>query len=154
MTKPLLDEYSDLLAHVLDTAEQQGVYVIARLQRVASRSVTVANGKTEGVASGLGQGIGMHVFDRAGHTAFATTDRLTKANVEGALRSALAGLRAAAHADLQRNQAIFAVPPVVAVEVPPTPYALDALPLTEVQQLVEVINREVMRFGKAGDQPF
>lgn len=153
MTKPLLDEYSDLLAHVLDTAEQQGVYVIARLQRVESRSVTVANGKTEGVASGLGQGIGMHVFDQAGHTAFATTDRLTKQNVEGALRSALAGLRAAAHADLQRNRAIFEVPPEIAVEVPATPYSLDARPLSEVQQLVEEINREVMSFGQRGDQP-
>ncbi len=153
MTQPLLDEYSDLLAHVLDTAQQQGVYVIARLQRVESRGVTVANGQTEGVASGLGQGIGMHLFDQAGHTAFATTDRLTKESVEGALRSALAGLRAAAHADLQRNQAIFEVVPEVAVAVPPTPYPLDGLPLAEVQQRVEAINREVMDLGHHGNQP-
>lgn len=149
MTQPLLAEYSDLLAHVLDEAQRQQVYVIARLQRVASRAITVANGKTEGIATTLTQGIGMHVFDRDGHTAFAATDRLTETNVAQALRAAVAGLRAAAHADLQRNQAIWSVEPTVAVEQPPTPYALDHLPLGEVQALVEAINREVLSWGGA-----
>ncbi|HEY0603526.1 MAG TPA: DNA gyrase modulator, partial [Herpetosiphonaceae bacterium] len=67
MTQPLLHEHSDLLKHLLDTADQQNVYLIARLQRTASRSITVANGKTEGISTTLSQGIGMHVFDREGH---------------------------------------------------------------------------------------
>lgn len=150
MTQPLLAEYSDLLAHVLDEAQRQQVYVIARLQRVSSRSITVANGKTEGIATTLSQGIGMHVFDRDGHTAFAATDRLTEANVAQALRAAVSGLRAAAHAGLQRNPVIWDIAPTVAVEPPPTPYALDALPLDEVQALVEGINREVLGWGTHG----
>ncbi|HEX6291045.1 MAG TPA: TldD/PmbA family protein [Herpetosiphonaceae bacterium] len=152
MTQPLLHEYSDLLAHLLDTAAQHNVYLIARLQRIESRSVTVANGKTEGIATALAQGIGMHVFDREGHTAFAAIDQLTRAQTEEALRSAIAGLHAAAQADLQRNTAIFDVEPTVAVEVPPTPYTLDALPLERVQALVEEINAEVMGYGAADSQ--
>ncbi len=153
MTQPLLYEHSDLLRHLLDSAEQQHVYIIARLQRVESRGITVANGKTEGVATTLSQGIGMHVFDKAGHTAFAATDQLTKQNVEGALRAAIAGLRAAASAQLERNQAIFDAPPITTVEVPATPYSFDALPLNELQERVEAINREVMAFAASADRP-
>jgi TldD protein len=144
MNQPLLSQHSDLLTHLLDVAQQQNVYLIARVQHVESRSVTVVNGKTEGVATALVQGIGMHVFDHNGYTAFAATDRLTYAAAEQALRSALAGLRAAAHASLQRNRAIWEVEPAQAVDVPATPYTLDAVPLRKVQGLVEAINREVM----------
>jgi TldD protein len=150
MTQLSLHQYSDLLAQLLDTAEQHNVYLIARIQRVENRSVTVANGKTEGIATALAQGIGMHVFDREGHTAFANTDRLTHEHAQEALRSAIAGLRAASQANLERNPVIFDVPPTVAVEVPPTPYALDSLPLDQVQGLVEEINTEVMRWGESG----
>lgn len=150
MTQPLLAEYSDLLAEVLDEAQRQQVYVIARLQRTTSRGITVTNGKTEGIATGLSQGIGMHVFDREGHTAFAATDRLTGENVAQALRAAISGLRAAARADLQRNEAIWSIEPTIAIDTPPTPYALDDVPLSQVQGLVEEINREVMRWGADG----
>lgn len=150
MPQPLLAEHTALLTHLLDAAQQQDVYLIARLQRVESRGVTVANGKTEGVATGLSQGIGMHVFDREGHTAFAATDQLTEANAERALRSAIAGLRAAAAASLQRNTAIFDAEPVQAVDEPVMPYAIDALPLGEIQERVEAINREVMSWGGDG----
>jgi TldD protein len=148
MTQPLLPEHSDLLKHLLDAAEQQDVYLIARLQRSESRSITVANGKTEGISTALSQGIGMHVFDREGHTAFAATDQLSREQAEQALRSAIAGLRAAARADLQRNTAIFDVEPLSAVELPPTPYAIDSLPLERVQALAEEINAEVMSWGQ------
>jgi len=147
MTEPLLAEHSALLAHLLDSASQQQVYLIARVQRVEGRGVTVANGKTEGVAATLGQGIGMHLFDQDGYTAFAATDRLTQANVEQAFRSALAGLRAAAGAKLERNRAIFDVAPIQAVEQSTSPYSLEDQDLGEVQALVEEINREVMSYG-------
>jgi TldD protein len=147
MIQPLLSEHSDLLTHLLDAADQQGVYLIARIQRVRSRGVTVTNGKTEGVGTALTQGIGMHVFDRDGHTAFAATDQLTRSNAEAALGSAIAGLRAAAGAGLQRTTALRDVEPVQAVDVPPTPYALDDLDLRDVQALAEEINREVMSWG-------
>ena len=153
MTQPLLPEYSDLLAHLLDVAQHHAVYVIARLQRVESRSVSVTNGKTESIATTLTQGIGMHVFDRDGHTAFAATDQLTRDNAERALRSAIAGLRAAAQANLERNRAIFEVEPTTAVVVPPTPYALHDLPLSDVQELVEEVNREVMGWATPGGPP-
>lgn len=144
MTQPLLAEHSDLLAHVLDAAQRQAVYVIARIQRVESRGITVTNGKTEGLATTLSQGIGMHVFNRDGHTAFAATDTLTRENVERALRSAIAGLNAAASANLERNRAVFEIAPTVAVDVPPTPYEIDAWTLGEVQAQSEAINREIM----------
>lgn len=147
MTKPWLDEHSHLLAHLLDSAEQQGVYLIARLQRVEGRGLTVTNGKTEGVATGLSQGIGMHVFDREGHTAFATTDRLTHESAEAALRSAIAGLRAAAQADLQRNRAVWDLDPLQAVDRSSTPYDLDSFALNDVQAIAEAINREVMSWS-------
>src|SRR3712207_2283722 len=127
MTQPLLGQYSDLLAHLLDIAEQQRVYLVARIQRVESRGVTVVNGKTEGVAAVLAQGIGMHVFDRDDHTAFAATDHLSNASAERALRSAIAGVKAAAAAQLERNAAIWDAEPTTAVDVPPAPYPIDAL---------------------------
>jgi TldD protein len=148
MTQPLLPEYSDLLAHLLDAAAQQDVYVIARVQRTESRGVTVVNGRTEGVGTALAQGIGMHVFDRDGHTAFAATDQLTRDNVERALRSAVAGLRAAAAANVQRNRAIFDVAPLQVAVVPPTPYALDHQALGETQALAESINRELLGWAQ------
>jgi TldD protein len=121
--------------------------LIARVQRVESRGITVTNGKTEGVATGLSQGIGMHVFDRDGHTAFAATDRLTRDAAEGALRAAIAGVRAAAQAGMQRNPVVWEIEPTQAVDVPPTPYQIDSLDLPDVQGMVEAINREVLSWG-------
>jgi len=147
VTEPLLVEHSNLLAHLLDSAAHEDVYLIARVQHVESRGLTVTNGKTEGVATGLSQGIGMHVFDRDGHTAFAATDRLTTAAAENALRSAIAGLRAAASAHMERNRAIWEIAPTQAVDVPPTPYELNSFALSDVQVMAEDVNREIMGWG-------
>lgn len=143
----ILREYDETLALVLDEAQSHSLYVVARLQRVRSRSVTVANGRIEGVATGLSQGIGLHVFDREGHTAFAATDTLAPDNVTRAVHAAAAGVRAAARAGLQRNTAIFDVAAAHAVEVPPTSYTIDGLELGDVQAAVEGINRELIDLG-------
>ncbi len=148
MTYPMLNEHTDLLDHLLDEAERQGVYLIARIQRVEGRSVTVVNGRVEGVAATLTQGLGMHVFDRAGHTAFAATDRLSRVQAEQALRAAIAGLRAAAAAGLERNPAIFEVAAIRAEAIPPAINALDELSLDQVQALVEEINRATLKLGQ------
>lgn len=140
----MLDEYDDILQLVLDEARSRSLYAVARLQRVRSRSVSVANGKVEGVATGLTQGIGMHLFDQDGHTAFAATDTLTLDNVSRAVQAAAAGVRAAAAAQLQRNRAIFDVAAERADEVPATPYSIDSLDLGDVQALTEAINRELL----------
>ncbi|WP_025745569.1 TldD/PmbA family protein [Kallotenue papyrolyticum] len=149
MRHTLLNEHDDLLAHLLDEAQRQQVYVIARLQRVAGRSVTAVNGRVEGVTATLTEGLGMHVFDREGHTAFAATDRLTPTDTEEALRAAIAGLRAAAAAGLERNPAIFEVEPLHAEVVPPGVEPIDALSLEQVQGLVEALNHETRRLGHA-----
>lgn len=147
MTHTLLNEHTELLHHLLDAAQRQDVYLIARIQRVEGRSVTVVNGRVEGVAATLTQGLGMHVFDRAGHTAFAATDRLSRVHAERALDAAIAGLRAAAAAELERNRAVFEVAPLRAEVVPPGIDALEALSLDQAQALVEEINRATLELG-------
>src|ERR671927_969029 len=86
-----LDQHTLLVQDLMDEARRQGAYLIARLQRVESRSLNVANGVTESVAATLSQGIGLQVFDREGFTAFAATDRIESGPALQALRSALAG---------------------------------------------------------------
>ena len=148
MAELQLQEHTPLLRELLDEAERAGAYLIARLQRVESRSLNVANGVTESVAATLSQGIGLQVFDREGHTSFASTDRIEAGPARDALRSALAGLRAAAAAELERNDAIYAAERTEAVEVGPAPYSLDHLSLEELQEHVLTINREVMAMGQ------
>ncbi|MBA3946931.1 MAG: TldD/PmbA family protein [Herpetosiphonaceae bacterium] len=147
MTDMLLAEHTELLQGLLDTAQGHGAYLIARIQHVESRSLNVTNGKTEGMISTLTQGLGLHLFDRAGHTAFALTDRLQPEAAQRALQSALAGLRASAAAALVANPAIFEVDPAQATVVPPTPYALDDLALTTVEADCQAINAEVRSYG-------
>lgn len=143
-----LKRHSALIAELMDEAERQGAYLIARLQRVASRSLNVNNGVTESVAATLGQGIGLQVFDRYGHTAFATTDRIEAGPAGRALQSALAGMRAAAQARLEPNADIWEAPPEQASVAGPTPYTLDAITPEELQRQIEVINREVLDFDR------
>jgi TldD protein len=142
-----LDQHTRLIQDLMDEARRQGTYVIARLQRVESRSLNVANGVTESVAATLSQGIGLQVFDRDGFTAFASTDRIEAGPAMQALRSALAGLRAASQAGLEHNPAIYDVEPEQARIVGPAPYSLDHLTLHELQEHVVAVNREVMAFG-------
>lgn len=142
-----LDEYTPLLRDLLDTAERAGAYLIARIQRVESRSLNVVNGKTESMSASLGQGIGLQVFDRAGHTAFASTDRVAPEAASQALRSALAGLQASAAANLERNDAIFALDPVRESVSGPAPYSLEHLSLDRVEEYVLAINHEVQALG-------
>src|SRR5919199_361828 len=131
-----LDRHTQLIQELMDEAGRHGVYLIARLQRVESRAVNVNNGVTESVAATLSQGIGLQLFDREGYTAFASTDRIEAGPALRALQSALAGLRAAAHAGLERNTAIVEVEPEQAQVAGPTPYALDYLTLDEIQNHV------------------
>jgi len=142
-----LDQHTPLVEDLLDDAEQAGAYLIVRLQRVESRSINVNNGVVESVAATLSQGIGLHVFDQRGHTAFASTDRVEAGPARQALRSALAGLRAAADAGLQRNRAVFDAAPLQATEIGPTPYALDHLSLDELKTVVLAVNQEVAALG-------
>lgn len=142
-----LDQHTPLIRQLVDEAERRGAYLIARLQRVTRRSLNVANGVTESVAATLSQGIGLQVFDRDGFTAFASTDRIETGAAMQALGAALAGLRAAAAAGLERNPAIFDVGPEQARVVGPARYALDHLSLDALQEHVTAVNREVMALG-------
>jgi TldD protein len=142
-----LGQYTGLVQELMDEADRQGAYLIARMQRVESRSLNVNNGVVESVAATLGQGIGLQVFDREGHTAFASTDRIEAEPAGRALHAALAGLRAAAQAGLEANTAIFDVEPLEATVAGPTPYALDHLSLEALQALAVKVNREVMGLG-------
>lgn len=142
-----LRQHTAVVHELLDVAEQANAYLIARLQRSASRSVTVNNGVVEGVAATLSQGIGLQIFDRVGHTAFASTDRIEPEPAGRALHAALAGLRAAASADLQRNDAIFHAAREQATVVGPTPYDVDHLTVEALQARLLDLNREVMALG-------
>ncbi len=142
-----LQSHTPLVHELLDYAEQHGAYLIARLQRGESRSLTVNNGVVEGVATTLSQGIGLQVFDRAGHTAFASTDRIERETAQQALRSALAGLRAAAGAGFERNDAVFDLEPEQAVAIGPSPFEIDHLTLEELQARALEVNREVIDMG-------
>ena len=142
-----LHEHTALLHNLLDQADRAGAYLIARIQRVESRSLNVVNGTTESMNATLVQGIGLQVFDRAGHTAFASTDRVAPEPATAAFHSALAGLRASAAADLERNDTIFEIEPVHAAVAGPAPYTLEHLALEAVQEHVEAINREVRNLG-------
>jgi len=147
MAELRLGEHTPLLHELMDQADRAGAYLIARLQQVESRSLNVANGVTESMAATLGQGIGLQVFDRAGHTAFASTDRVEAAAARAALQSALAGLRAAGKANLQRNDAIFAVETLQATAVGPAPYDIEHLSLAQIEEHAVAMNREVMAMG-------
>jgi TldD protein len=147
MAELYLQQHTGLLNELLDQAERAGAYLIARLQRVESRSITVTNGVTEGMAATLSQGIGMQVFDQQGHTAFASTDRIDVGPAQNALASALAGLRAARDAGLQSNRAIFDIAPVRETAIGPAPFALDHLALEELREHVLRVNREVTALG-------
>ncbi len=129
MAELQLQEHTPLLRELLDEADRAGAYLIVRLQRVESRSLNIANGVTESMAATLSQGIGLQVFDREGHTSFASTDRIESGPAGQALRTALAGLRAAAQAGLQANDAIYAVEPTQSSEIGTPPYSLDHLSL-------------------------
>lgn len=147
MTDEGLNQYSPLLHELLDAAGRHGAYLIARLQRSESRSLNVNNGVLESAAATLSQGIGLQVFDRDGHTAFASTDRIEAEPAGKALQSALAGLRAAAEAGLEANPAIYELEPAQARVEGPSPYSLDHLDLGDLKERVIAINREVANFG-------
>lgn len=140
-------EHTRLLHNLLDEAERAGAYLIARLQRVESRSLSVANGVVESMAATLSQGLGLQVFDRAGHTALASSDRIEAEPAAEVLRSALAGLHAAARADLQRNDAIYAIAAARETVAGPAAYDLDHLSLDQTREHVLAINHEVMGLG-------
>ncbi len=142
-----LQQHTPVVQELMDEAGRHHTYLIARLQRSESRSINVNNGVVEGVAATLSQGIGLQVFDREGHTAFAATDRIERAATRRALQAALSSLRAAAEAELQRNDAIYHTPREEAVVAGPTPYAIDHLTLDELQARALEINREVMGMG-------
>ncbi|GAC1545150.1 MAG: TldD/PmbA family protein [Herpetosiphon sp.] len=147
MQQPLLPHSTVLLERLLAVAVDNEVSLIARLQQVERRAVQVTNGRIEGMAATQSQGLGLHVFDAAGHTAFATTDRLDIEAGERALRTALTGLRAAADAGVTTNTALSTVAPARATVASAAPYDLADRDLSDVAATLQAINTEIRGWG-------
>lgn len=141
MTKPdaaYRRESERALAGALESAREEGVYIIGRAQEKRDGSVVVINGRTEHMGVSRLKGLGVQAFTEAGHCGFAATD-----DMHGAPETTRAAARMAKLAQaqgLEPNGEVFGVPPLLVDEVPAP---IHPMPLAEQAEHLQALNAEV-----------
>jgi TldD protein len=79
----LLREYDAIITQLLTTAQEDELYIVARLQKRDYYRTTWRNHKLDDAAVSQNTGLGLYVFTKLGHVAFGSTNSLSESDVLG-----------------------------------------------------------------------
>ncbi len=104
-----VEKYSEALQALIGRAEELGVYAIGRVQDSKGRSMTVNNGRLEGISTGNAVGIGVQVFTAEGNTGFVSSDQVTPQSCRDLVETAARLARSASDFGTETNRAAFEI---------------------------------------------
>ena len=104
-----VEKYSEALQALISRAKELGVYAIGRVQDSKGRSMTVNNGRLEGISTGNAVGIGVQVFTSTGHTGFVSSDQVTPQSCRDLVETAARLARSASEFGTEANRAAFEI---------------------------------------------
>jgi TldD protein len=136
--------------HIIELCHQQAkaneVYFIARIQSRKDLTITINNGRTEDISTGVLEGIGIQVFNQKGFMGFAAADQLNLEVTEELMKKAVFLAKQAEAFRGESNQEILKVPPLhkrleIRQEIPS-----DSMPISEIEERLRNLNQEVAVF--------
>jgi TldD protein len=104
-----VDKYNDAAEALVSKARQLDVYAIGRIMDSQGRSLTINNGRLEGISTGSGLGIGVSVFTKSGHTGFVSSDRITPDIVRDLVATAARLAHSSSVFGTEPNNAVFEI---------------------------------------------
>jgi len=144
-----LDKYTNLIESLHQQAREQDTYLVCRLQTKRSKTVEAVEQKINEVRVGRMQGIGLHLFDRRGHSTLTSTDNLNDSTrVSRLLEQAISSLKAAEEQNFTRNTEVFGLNPERNSLPLPKNFDLDRLTTSEIEQKLLDLNRKIAAIGK------
>ncbi len=104
-----VEKYSEALSALTKKAEELGVYAIGRVQDSQGRSISINNGRLEGISTGSAVGIGVQVFTKEGYTGFVSSDQVTPEICRNLVETAARLARSASGFGTETNKAAFEI---------------------------------------------
>ncbi|MEI7556431.1 TldD/PmbA family protein [Candidatus Chlorohelix sp.] len=102
-------KYDDTVEVLLRRALELDVYAIGRIMDTQGRSMTINNGRLEGISTGSGMGVGVSVFTREGYTGFASSDRVTPESAHKIVETAAKLAFSSRGFGAEPNRAVFEI---------------------------------------------
>lgn len=141
--KSELEDYTPLIRTALDTAKQNDVYAILRLQNQNTINVEIIDEKTESKIVTPTKGIGINVFTKEGAVGFASTNRLDKRIVKQTVeKAANLAKNSEKYDNVIRNKEIFYVESLKEKLMQETKYDIESKTSDEIEGIVQQINKE------------
>ncbi|HLD80370.1 MAG TPA: TldD/PmbA family protein [Candidatus Nanoarchaeia archaeon] len=128
-----VEKYQSSVQAALTLAKEHDLYAIVRVQDNIGLEVSILNGKTQSKRKTQLQGMGISVFSEDGTTAFGWTDDPTVENTETLIRTLNGAVRASQMLEVQKNTAIFEVPPFQVIDLPNLKYPVEEQNLTRLE---------------------
>ncbi len=104
-----VEKYTEAVEALLQRARELDVYAIGRVMDSQGRSMTINNGRLEGISTGSAVGIGVSVFTKDGHTGFVSSDRITPEVARDLIDTAARLARSSSAFGTEPNKAVFEI---------------------------------------------
>ena len=104
-----VEKYSEALKALTARAEELGVYAIGRVQDSQGRSLSINNGRLEGISTGNAVGVGVQVFTKEGFTGFVSSDEVTPEVCRNLVETAARLAKSASGFGTETNRAAFEI---------------------------------------------
>lgn len=128
--------------------KNDGIYLIARVQKKRAVSVTVINGELSDITSSSRRGAGFHAFDKSGASAFISSNTFPEIDFDGAA-AALKNLIAASSAyDIKRNTEVFKLEPQVNIIAGEYAHPYEKYRLDEIVEKVRAACKRTYEIGR------
>lgn len=128
--------------------EEEGLYLIFRVQKKRSVSVSVVNGELNDITANTRSGIGVHGFDRSGASALVTSNTYPDVDHEALVDSVRKLISSSAGFDIKRNSAIFSLPRQVNLACGDYAHPLEKYDLGTIVEKVRKANVETLNVEK------
>ncbi len=133
--------------HIIEFCHKQAkdkeLYFIARIQSRKDLTVTINNGRTEGISTGTLEGIGIQVFNQRGFMGFAAADQLDLEVIKDLFEKAVFLAKQAEVSEGESNQEILKVPPLKKRIEIQQEYPHGSIPLNEIEKRLQSLNQEI-----------
>ncbi len=133
---------------VLDFYKKEQIYIIARIQKKRSLTITIINGELNDMTSSARHGAGFHAFDLQGASAFISSNTFPEINFETAAASLKKLITASSAFDIKKNREIFNLEAQLNIIEDSYKHPYEKYELNDIVERVKAVNKKTCEIDR------
>jgi len=139
----------DICSFSAKALKDEGLYLIFRIQKKRSVSVSVVNGELNDITANSKSGLGVHGFDKSGASALVTSNTYPDIDIEAMVASVRKLISSSSKFDIKRNASIFSLPREINIMCGEYAHPLENYELDRIVEKVKTANCETISVEKS-----